>query len=565
MLGILIVGVLIIASASGLGPRLHIAAPLLLVITGLIISALPFVPEVEIDPQIILVGILPPLLYSSAVALPAIEFRRDFTPIAGLAVVLVVLTSLGLGFFFLAVMPEMGFFMAFALGAILSPTDAVATAIVKRFGISRRVVTMLEGESLLNDATALVLFRTSLVAAAQGTATFGEFGLSFVWGVVAAVIVGLGVGWLNLRFRAWVHDSAANAAVGLVVPFAAYLPTDQLGGSGLVAAVVAGIVTGQGSQRWFTPEQRVTERHNWRTIELVLEGAVFLVMGLELNSTWRSHLEDGHGPLHAAWLALVALAIVLGVRAAYVTVVVWHQGRRARRLGRMADDDSRLFADRPPGVIQHVPGLRGRSADWWEHRVRRTLADLDYYRASPLGWKHGTIIVWAGMRGAVTLAAAQTLPRDTADRDLLILTAFLVAVISLLGQGFTLPVVVRALRLPSSTADAFTREERERLEAELREAALDGIRADPPLRADGSPVPDEVIAPMLARVAALEDDDDGESGRDRLRVRLRLIVLMRSRLETLRAIGTYSSAALRSALVQLDAEEISLRLLLDEE
>ncbi len=153
-----------------------------------------------------------------------------------------------------------------ALGAILSPTDAVATSIVKRLGISRRVVTLLEGESLLNDATALVLLRTMIAAAAlalpattaRRRTAIGSF-RHFLWGVLVAVVVGALVGLLNLRLRALMHNSAANTAVGFVVPFVAYLPTEQLGGSGLVAAVVAGIVTGQGAARWFTPEQRLSD------------------------------------------------------------------------------------------------------------------------------------------------------------------------------------------------------------------------------------------------------------------------------------------------------------------
>src|SRR4051794_14367995 len=152
-----IIGVLVVAVTSAVAPRIKIAGPLLLVAIGLGVSLLPFVPPVQVEPDIILIGILPPLLYSAAVRLPAIEFRRDFGPIAGLSVLLVIVSSVALGAFFNQLVPGLGIFFALALGAILSPTDAVATAIVKRLGISRRVVTLLEGESLLNDATALVL------------------------------------------------------------------------------------------------------------------------------------------------------------------------------------------------------------------------------------------------------------------------------------------------------------------------------------------------------------------------------------------------------------------------
>lgn len=155
-------------------------------------------------------------------------------------------------------LPGVGFALGVALGAIISPTDAVATSIAKRLGISPRVTTMLEGDEFLNDATALVLFRTALIAAVAGTFSFGSAVGAFVWAVFIAIVIGALVGFLTLRLRAWVRSSAASTAIGFTVPFLAYLPTEHLNGSGLVAAVIAGIVSGQGAARWFTPEQRLS-------------------------------------------------------------------------------------------------------------------------------------------------------------------------------------------------------------------------------------------------------------------------------------------------------------------
>ncbi|MBD7958340.1 sodium:proton antiporter [Microbacterium sp. Sa4CUA7] len=564
-----ILGVLVIATATALAPRVNIAGPLLLVIVGLGVSLLPFIPAVEIDPEIILVGILPPLLYSAAVSLPAIEFRRDFGPIAGLSVVLVVISALALGLFFTWVIPGLGLLSAIALGAILSPTDAVATSIVKRLGLSPRVVTMLEGESLLNDATSLVLLRTAIAAvAAGGAVAVGEFVGAFAWGVVVALIVGALVGWANLRFRAWVGHSAANTAVGFAVPFVAYLPTEQLGGSGLVAAVVAGIVTGQGSARWFTAEQRLSDTLNWRTVELVLEGAVFLIMGLELKDIWNENVAENDGPLRAVWLALAALAIVLVVRTGYVALIVLLQGRRARGKQRERLDEfgARLDAfehDDAPLPAHRRGAHRERRIASLRKRLTRSLADLDYYQASPLGWKHGGIIVWAGMRGVVTLAAAQTLPRETPSRELLILTAFLVAVISLLVQGFTLPAFARLLRLPPEN-DALTRDEQDRIDDELRAAATDALTRPGLHRRDGTPFPPDLIQRVGSRLAEPPDDDESLAHRDGLELRLALITAMRVRLASLARSGI-GSAALRHALAELDADELSLRLRLDGE
>ncbi len=579
-----ILAVVVIAVTTAIAPKLNIAGPLILVLIGIGVGLLPFVPAIEVEPELILIGVLPPLLYSAAVALPAVEFRRDFGPIAGLSVLLVVLSSAALGLFFMAAVPGLSPYLAIGLGAILSPTDAVATSIVKRLGISRRVVTMLEGESLLNDATALVLLRTMVAAAMLAAAGAGsedavEIGFlpAFLWGVVVAVVVGGVVGYLNLRLRALFSHSAANTAIGFVVPFVAFLPTERLGGSGLVAAVVAGIVTGQGAARWFTPEQRLSDELNWRTIELVLEGAVFLLMGLELKEIVDQNLEDHDGLGTGILLALAALAIILAVRGAYVASLVWVQSRRARgkqrqrleeisrRIDELAVDGGtspKRRASRRPDADESR-GRRRLAA--MRARVARAMSDLDYYQASPLGWKHGTVIVWAGMRGVVTLAAAQTLPRETTERPLLIFVAFAVAVGSLMLQGFTLPWLVRLLRLEPATDARVEQAEQSSLDDELRDAATSALSHPGLVRRDGTPFPSELIERVGARLHEPPDDETTAAARDVLELRLALIEAMRARLNTLSSGGSFSTAALRHALAELDADQLSLQLRLDDE
>lgn len=571
---LVIIGVLVIALATSIGPKLGIAGPLILVIVGLGVSVLPFVPAVEVDPELILVGVLPPLLYSAAVSLPAIEFRRDFGPIAGLSVLLVLISSIALGLFFHAMIPELGILLAVALGAILSPTDAVATSIVKRLGISRRVVTLLDGESLLNDATSLVLLRTMVATVALGSVPPGGVVGAFAWGVLVAVVIGAVIGWLNLRLRSLLRHSAATTAVGFIVPFAAYLPTEQLGGSGLVAAVVAGIVTGQGSARWFTPEQRLSEHLNWRTVELILEGGVFLLMGLELREIVEQNVAADDGIGQGIGLALAALMLILLVRAVYVTVLVWLQSRRARgrRRDRLTKLSARLDEVETPSLDARTRGDRARpgapdrqirrlaSMRTW---ISRSMADLDYYQASPLGWKHGTIIVWAGMRGVVTLAAAQTLPRDTPERPLLIFVAFLVAVGSLVLQGFTLPWVVRALRFDESEQGEDDRVDQQHIDDELRAAAASALRKGLKRR-DGTDFPPGLIESVGAKLIQPPDDESTALARDVLDLRLAVIEAMRVRLSEISSGGTYATNALRHTLAELDADELSLRLRLDD-
>jgi len=538
MLMAVIAGVLIIVLANTLSKWIGVAGPLILVAIGLGISLIPAVSAIAISPQIILVGVLPPLLYSAAVSAPAIEFRRDLAAIGGLSVLLVIISSLVLGLVFFLVMPEIGFPLAVALGAILSPTDAVATSVVRRLGVPRRVVTVLEGESLLNDATALVVLRTALVAVAAGFSFLTTLA-SFVWSVLAALLVGAVIGMIALRLRAWVSSSTANTAIGLTVPYLAYLPTEALGGSGLVAAVVAGLVCGQGALRWLTPEQRVSDKLNWQTIEFLLEGAIFLTMGLELYGIVQSNVDAGERLLRGLGLATLAFVVLMVIRAVYVIPMLSLQSAHAKKVAR-----------------EQIDGGRNRS----ERHVRKKRADLDYFDASPLTWRHNTIIIWAGMRGAVTLAAAQTLPEDTPQRDLLVFIAFVVAAGSLMLQGLTLPVLARVLGLRRAGADGPPREEVRQIDRELRKAAHEASRHHALVGKDAQPFSDEMYALPRAWIFTPPDLPEGVDAADALDFELAQIGVMRTRLHELGRSGRHTTSALRYVLAELDAYEISIEL-----
>ena len=570
----LIGGVLVITVSTVLARWLGVAGPLILVAIGL--GASLVLPSFSVPPELILVGILPPLLYAAAVRLPAVEFRRDALPIAGLAVLLVVVTALALGALFYLAIPGLGFPLAVALGAILSPTDAVATSIAKKLGISPRVITMLEGESLLNDATALVLLRSTVAAAALGFSFWGTVG-QFAWGVLVAVVIGVAVGLVQLRVRRWIADPAANTAVSFIIPFVAYLPTEELGGSGLVAAVAAGLVASQGATRWLTPEQRMSDQVNWRTIELLLEGAVFLIMGLELRDIVTANAQEHAGLGRPVLLALAALGIVLVVRAVYVSGLVALLGRRARSsrrerliaIGERIDqmDASGELVTRTRGAEPDPdPEKRARRLSMFRSRVTRGLNDLDDYQASPLGWKQGVVIVWAGMRGVVTLAAAQTLTTDDTElRPLLVLIAFLVALISLLLQGLTLPLVIRWLRIPAAVDDsAAASAERERLADELQLAASDRLARGDIAKPDGTPYDPTLLREISKRMSEPPADRWALTESDRSALRIQMLEIQRERLGELSHEGSYSTEALREALGRLDAEQISLHLRLDD-
>jgi NhaP-type Na+/H+ or K+/H+ antiporter len=545
LLLVIVGGLVLIAGATLLAPRLGIAAPLVLVAVGVGASFLPTFGSTEIDPEWILAGVLPPLLYSSAVSMPTMNFRREFGAISGLSVLLVIGSSLVLGVFFMLVIPGLGFAWGVALGAIISPTDAVATSIVKQTSVSKRVVAILEGESLLNDATALVLLRTAIVAVAASFSFWGAVG-SFAFSVVVAAAIGWLVGWLNLQLRKRVKDATVNTVISFTVPFLASVPAELLGASGLVAAVVAGLITGILAPRDLSPQNRLSDAQNWRTVELVLEGAVFLTMGLQITSIVTAVQEDHAGVGPSVLIAVGALVLVVLVRAAYVApllAVLAGLGRRNEKLQpRLLDMQQKLAT--PEGtkeaferVSQGRRPATARQLEFFARRVVKGVADITYFRNAPLGWREGTAVVWAGMRGAVTVAAAQTLPIDTPQRSVLVLIAFAVAVLSLLLQGGTIGPLLRwiAPRVDQTAIDEQTNAERTRL-MQLMRSSGETVGQAP----EAEPSLDGFMATKRHELAVLE--------------------AQRAALLDARDHGTFDADVLAYAMEILDASQIALEM-----
>jgi len=547
LLIVIVTGFVVIAAATVVGPRLGVASAIVLVAIGVAASFLPVFASVHIEPEWILEGVLPPLLYSAAVSMPAMNFRREFGAISGLSVLLVVATALLLGLFFMAVMPGLGFAWGVALGAIISPTDAIATSIIKQRSVSKRVVAILDGESLLNDATALVLLRTAIVATAVSFSFWGAVG-TFSYSVVVAVVVGGAVGWLNLVLRRRVTDPTVNTVISFAVPFAASVPAGLLGASGLVAAVVAGLVTGVRAPRDLSPQNRLSDSQNWRTVELVLEGAVFLTMGVQIKSIVTSVEQDHAGVGPAVLVAAGALALTLLLRAAYVAPLLRVLAARARRGRQMQSrmQDMREQMTTPEGKQEMFEQVnsRGRRAserqiDQFARRVTYALADIDYFLREPLGWREGIVVVWAGMRGAVTVAAAQTLPDDTPQRSVLVLIAFAVATMSLVIQGGTIGPLLRLLapKVDQAAVDEQTTEEQTRIMELLKESAES---VPEPPHPEGDPTPEAFTIAKDHRLA--------------------VIAAQRSVLLDARDNGTFDADVLANALANLDATQIAIEM-----
>ncbi len=546
LLVVVVTALLAIAAATVVGPRVGIASPLVLVAIGIAASFLAVFSSAHIEPAWILEGVLPPLLYSSAVSMPSMNFRREFAAISGLSVLLVVGSALVLGLFFTLVIPGLGFAWGVALGAIVSPTDAVATSIIRKMPVSKRVVAMLDGESLLNDATALVVLRTAIVATAATFSFWGAVG-AFAYSVVIAVVIGGLLGWLNLVVRRRVTDPTVNTVISFTVPFMAAIPAELLNASGLVAAVVAGLVTGIRAPRYLSPQNRVSDSQNWRTVELVLEGAVFLTLGIQITSIVTNVENDHAGVGTAVLVAAGALTLTVLVRAAYIIPLLGILHARSRQGEKMRPrleglQEKMATSDGKQETLDELRGRPGRKLserdiDRFAVRITRGLADIEYFRREPLGWREGTVVVWAGMRGAVTVAAAQTLPEDTPQRSVLVLIAFAVAVMSLLVQGGTIGPLVRLItpKVDQAAVDEQTNAERTRI-MELLRSSADTVPEPPDLE----------TTPEGFAVAKGH--------------RLAVLAAQRADLLEARDNGTFDADVLEYALANLDASEIAIQM-----
>lgn len=378
----------VVLATTELAERLGFPAPLALIVVGFAGAYVPWVPEIHLSHEVVLLGLLPPLLYAAAVQTSLIDFTANRGPILLLSVGLVVATTLGVGLVVHLLLPQVGWPAAFAIGAVVAPPDAVAaSAIGRRIGLPRRIVTILEGESLFNDATALVALRTALAATAGISAL--DVSKDFAIAAGGGALVGLAVFAVVAWIRQHIHESVMDVGVSFIVPFAAYVAAEEFHGSGVIAVVVAGLLLGHKAPIIQTAQSRLAERVNWRTIAFLLEHTVFLLIGLQAK--WI--LEDvaaSSVPLgRIIAICAAALAAAIAIRLVWVMTT------------------SKLL-------------LRGSSTA-------------------------GSFIVgWAGMRGVVTLAAAFVIPEDTEYREILLMIAFAVVAGTLFLQGLSLPWLVRA-------------------------------------------------------------------------------------------------------------------------
>ncbi len=529
---LLIVAAIVVA---GLSKRYGFQVPLVLVTVGAAVSFVPGVPPLVIDPDLILGVVLPPLLYSAALDFSFTTFRRNIWPILRLGIGMVVVTAAAVGVFANWLVPELTLGAALVLGAVVAPPDAVAAvAVGRKLGLPERMMAILKGESLVNDASALTLF-TLAVAAVTGRRIAIDSPIAFfAYEIAGGVLVGCALALLVRMVRARITDPALETVLGLLLPFTAYLAAEEIHASGVLAVVAAGFVMGRnaGDESVST---RIQERSVWPTIDLVLETFVFAYLGLQLKTVIDSVAADGLPVHHVFGYALAVLALVIVIRPGWIFV-----NAGIRRVG------GRVRARRVPRV--------GRNDE--------------------LTWRQNLVLGWAGMRGVVTLAAAAGVPLATLagdpfpGRGVIQAVAFTVAVGTLLIQGATLPALIRTLDV-ADPDEAARAAEQVALARRISGGAAEMVLGDALRRvtsalpaAEAAEVVERVRRTTEARLAAERAEDVGEHEAQALasvaqfnRLRNDVLKAQRRALIAARDAGDLDDEVLRRVLDELDLEE----------
>jgi Na+/H+ antiporter len=433
-LELILVLLVVAASLAVAAQRFSIPYPVLLVVGGLALALVPGLPTVRIDPQLVLLLFLPPLLFSAAWLTSWRDFAANLRPITLLAVGLVIVTMTAVAWVAHSVVPGMGWPAAFLLGAIISPPDAVAaTAVTERLKVPRRIVTIIEGESLVNDATGLVAYKFALVAVMSGGFSPTRAAGQFLLVVVGGVVVGLAVGWVVAQIHRRLDDFEAETVITLLTPYAAYIPAEHLGVSGVLATVTAGGYLGWRNPELLSALTRFRGRGVWRVLLMLFNGLVFILIGLQLGDISRLSIGTSWGAV--LWQAALVSLVTIVARLLYVPVGVY--------LPRLLSPKLRARDPNPP-------------------------------------WQASALIGWTGMRGIVSLALALSLPLTLPDghpfphRALIVILSFAVILVTLLVQALSLPAVIRALGFKDDGVEL--REEREAL-IQASEAAVARLQA----------------------------------------------------------------------------------------
>ena len=424
----LLVSVAVLGTAARL---LNVPYPIVLVVGGLVLGFLPGMPDAELEPELVLVIFLPPLLYSAAFFANLHDLRANLRPITLQAVGLVLFTMCAVALAIKALVPEMPWAAAFTLGAIVAPTDPVAaTEIMRRMAVPRRLVSVIEGESLINDGTALVAYRTAVMAVG-GTFSLWEAGIDFVLSAAGGIAIGLAVGWLISEIRRRINDIPVEITISLLSGYAGYIPAEAIDASGVLAAVTVGIVLGWRAPEISTASMRLQGYAVWEILTFLLNALLFVLIGLQLPLILDELSGEPAGQL-LLWCVVISL-VVIGARVFWGQVIVF-----------------------PIRILDRRPELV----------------------SSRTTWRFRMIGAWSGMRGSVSLAAALALPTDFPQRDLILLLTFAVIFATLVLQGLTLPALIKRFGITDDGQDAREELIGRRAAADAALAELDELAAE---------------------------------------------------------------------------------------
>jgi Na+/H+ antiporter len=505
---------LVIAILFEVARRVGVPYPTLFVLGGLALAFVPGLPRISLEPELILLVFLPPLLFSAAVATPIRDLRANIAPLLRLSIGLVVFTIVVVAVVAQLAVPGLGWAAAFTLGAIVAPTDALAaTSVFRRLGAPRIVVTLVEGEALFNDATALVAYRAAVLAVGGGF-VLSQALAGFVVAALGGIAIGALVGWVAGAILRRLDDPPVEVAISLVIPFAAYLPADRFGLSGVLAAVAAGLVIGSRLGTILTPSSRVLWLSTWKMIGFILNGFVFVLLGLALPEITKEL--GGHPTLEVVGLVALVCAVVL------VTRLVW------------------VFAS------SLLPGS-----------PRQVIARRDARLATRLTF----VVSWSGLRGAVSLAAALALPVWFPERNLILLLTFAVLLVTLVGQGLTLPWVLRRAGWDGVELDG---DEGTVARAAAYQAGLDEIERARPTWPTHQPLLDRLESGLRDRTEHLATEDPDETAERREerieheQIQRGVIAAQRTAVIELRDQGEINDETLRVIERELDLEELRM-------
>jgi CPA1 family monovalent cation:H+ antiporter len=500
----------------------RIPYPILLVVGGAVIGFLPGMPDVQLNPDLVLVIVLPPLLYAAAFFSSLRDLRDNLGQISMLAIGAVIATMVAVAVVAHAVVDGMSWEAAFVLGAVVSPTDAVAaTAIASRVGAPSRFTTIIEGESLVNDATALVAYKFAVAAAVSGSFSLATAGGRFVLNAVVGIAIGIAIGWAVAHVRKVIDDAPTEITISLVTPYFAYLPAEALGVSAVLAAVTTGIYLGWRSPELITPATRIQAFSVWEIVQFVLNAALFVLVGLQLPSVM-----DGIAAMATESIVIDAIAVsatVIAVRFLWVY------------------------------PAEYVPRF-----------LSKRLRDRDPYPP----WWMPAIVAWTGMRGAVSLAAALAIPATIdaggpfPQRDLIIFLTYAVIAATLILQGMTLPLLIKVLGVDED-GSAEQRESKARLlAARAAMARIDELAAEDWVREDTA---DRVRRGFEFRIrrfsARFDDEDDGSidaRSYDYQRLLRELLEAQRAEIIRLRNLGKINDEIMHRIERDLDLEDTRL-------